>query len=83
MIREFHPAVAILDWQMPVYSGLELTDVIKGDPLVQGMTVILLTGRSGQPDRDAGARARADLYLVKPFSPPELLGAVERALGIK
>jgi len=31
LIREHHPAVAILDWQMPVYTGLELTAVIKGD----------------------------------------------------
>jgi CheY-like chemotaxis protein len=82
LIRDHHPAVAILDWQMPVYTGLELTDVIKGDPQVQGMTVILLTGRNTQADRDAGARARADLYLTKPFSPQDLLGAVEQALGI-
>ena len=72
--------MAILDWQMPVYSGLELTDVIKGDPQVRGMTVIMLTGRNTQADRDAGARARADLYLIKPFSPKELLDAVERVL---
>jgi signal transduction histidine kinase len=82
LIREHHPAVAILDWQMPVYSGLELSDAIKGDPQVGGMTVIMLTGRSAPADREAGARARADLYLTKPFSPQELLGAVEQALGV-
>jgi DNA-binding response OmpR family regulator len=82
LIRDHHPAVAILDWQMPVYSGLELTDVIKSDPQVWGMTVILLTGRTGVADRQAGAQARADLYLTKPFSPQELLTAVEQALGI-
>jgi CheY-like chemotaxis protein len=82
LIREHRPAVAILDWQMPVYSGLELSGVIKGDPLVQGMTVIMLTGRAAQEDREAGARARADVYLTKPFSPAELLEAVQRALGI-
>jgi len=82
LIREHHPAVAILDWQMPVYSGLELTDVIKGDPRVRNITVIMLTGRSAQADREAGARARADLYLIKPFSPQELLEAVEKALGV-
>jgi DNA-binding response OmpR family regulator len=82
LIREHHPAVAILDWQMPVYSGLELTDVIKGDPQVSGMTVIMLTGRNTPADREAGALARADLYLVKPFSPQELLGAVEQGLRV-
>jgi DNA-binding response OmpR family regulator len=44
--------------------------------------VIMLTGRSAPADREAGARARADLYLTKPFSPQELLGAVEQALGV-
>ena len=68
---------------MPVYSGLELTDVIKGDPQMRGMTVIMLTGRSAQADRDAGARAHADLYLTKPVSPDELLAAVQQALQFK
>jgi DNA-binding response OmpR family regulator len=82
LIREHHPAVAILDWEMPVYTGLELTAVIKGDPQVRDITVIMLTGRTARADRQAGARAKADLYLVKPFSPQELLAAVEKALGI-
>jgi two-component system chemotaxis response regulator CheY len=81
LIREHRPAIAILDWQMPVYSGLELSDVIKGDPRVQATTVIMLTGRSAPADREAGARARADMYLTKPCSPDELLDAVQRALA--
>jgi CheY-like chemotaxis protein len=82
LIREHHPAVAILDWQMPVYSGLELTAVIKGDPQLRDMTVIMLTGRNTREDREAGSRAEADLYLIKPFSPQKLLSAVEHALGL-
>jgi CheY-like chemotaxis protein len=82
LIRQYHPAVAILDWEMPGYEGLELTAVIKGDPQLRDMTVIMLTGRADRADREAGARAQADLYLVKPFSPKELLDAVERALGL-
>jgi two-component system phosphate regulon response regulator PhoB len=81
LIRQYHPAVAILDWEMPGYEGLELTAVIKGDPLLRDMTVIMLTGRTDRADREAGARAEADLYLTKPFSPKELLEAVEQALG--
>ena len=82
LIRQHHPAVAILDWEMPGVDGLELTAVIKGDPQLWDMTVIMLTGRSDRADREAGARADADLYLTKPFSPQELLNAVEQALGI-
>ncbi len=82
LIRQYHPAVAILDWEMPGVDGLELTAVIKGDRQLWDMTVIMLTGRSDRADREAGARADADLYLTKPFSPQELLNAVEQALGI-
>jgi CheY-like chemotaxis protein len=73
LIRTHHPAVAILDWEMPGVDGLELTAVIKGDPQLWDMTVIMLTGRSDRADREAGARADADLYLTKPFSPQELV----------
>jgi DNA-binding response OmpR family regulator len=83
LIRRYRPAVAILDWEMPGYEGLELTAVIKGDPQLWDMTVIMLTGRSDREDREAGARAEADLYLVKPFSPKDLVAAVEQALGMK
>jgi CheY-like chemotaxis protein len=83
LIRQRRPAVAILDWEMPVYSGLELADVIKGDPQLRDTTVILLTGRSAAADREAGAQARADVYLTKPFSPQELVEAVENALSLK
>jgi DNA-binding response OmpR family regulator len=81
LIRQFHPAVAILDWEMPGYEGLELTAVIKGDPQLWDITVIMLTGRTDRADREAGARAAADLYLIKPFSPKELFDAVGRALS--
>src|SRR5437588_2531978 len=57
LIRQHHPAVAILDWNMPVFSGLELTAVIKGDPLVWDTTVIMLTGRTAPADRETGVRA--------------------------
>jgi CheY-like chemotaxis protein len=83
LIRQFHPAVAILDWEMPGYEGLELTAVIKGDPQLRDITVIMLTGRTDRADREAGARAAADLYLIKPFSPKDLFDAVERALSSK
>jgi two-component system, OmpR family, response regulator len=82
LIGEYHPDVAILDWNMPIYDGLELTAVIKGDPQLWDTKVIMLTGWTTHADREAGARAQADLYLVKPFSPDELLVAVEKALGI-
>ena len=81
LIRERRPNVAILDWTMPVFSGLELTAVIKGDPQLWHMTVILLTDRTTPADREAAAKARADLCLTKPVSPEGLLAAVDTALA--
>jgi two-component system phosphate regulon response regulator PhoB len=83
LIREHRPAVVILDWEMPVYTGLELTVIIKGDSQLRETMVIMLTVALPEP---TGRRVRerdADVYLVKPFSPQELLTAVEQALGIR
>ena len=81
LIRQHHPSVALLDVQMPGRSGLELVRAIKADPLLRATYVILLTALSMEADVAEGLQAGADLYLTKPFSPLELLGAVERALG--
>jgi DNA-binding response OmpR family regulator len=79
LIRKHRPAIAILDVQMPGLSGLELTRAIRSDAVLSGMKVILLTANSLQADFAAGLAAGADLYLTKPFSPLELLIAVEQA----
>jgi CheY-like chemotaxis protein len=81
LIQQHRPSVALLDVQMPGRSGLELVRAIKADPLLRATYVILLTALSMEADVAEGLQAGADLYLTKPFSPLELLGAVERALG--
>ena len=80
LIRLYAPAVVLLDVQMPGRSGLELTRLIKADPQLRSIRVILLTARSLTTEVEEGLQAGADLYLTKPFSPLELLGAVEHAL---
>ena len=76
------PACLVLDVRLPGLSGLELTRAIKADPILRPIHVILLTAHSSDSDAVAGLAAGADLYLTKPFSPLELLGAVERALDL-
>ena len=80
LLQEHHPDVAILDVQMPGKTGLELTRRIKSDPSLKEIMVILLTSKAQEADIQAGLSAGADHYLTKPFSPLELLTAVERAL---
>lgn len=83
LIEEHRPELVLLDVSMPGRSGLELTEAIRADPALAGTHVILITAY-GEPDQiAAGERAGADLYLVKPFSPLQLLAAIERALKIQ
>jgi CheY-like chemotaxis protein len=82
LIQRFHPDVCLLDVQMPGRTGLELVRDIKSDPALSGARVIMLTSQAQASDVQRGLAAGADLYLTKPFSPLELLLAVEHALGL-
>jgi DNA-binding response OmpR family regulator len=81
LIQEHQPALALLDVDMPGRTGLELARAIKSDPRLASAYVILLTGRADETDMAAGRAAGADRYLTKPFSPLELLHAIEDALA--
>ena len=62
-------------------TGLELTGLIKADASLSETKVILLTSKAQDADVRAGYAAGADLYLTKPFSPLEVLTAVEEAMA--
>ena len=80
LLQTHRPAVALLDVQMPGRTGLELTRLIKADAVLRATTVILLTAQDQPAEVQAGLEAGADLYLTKPFSPLELLSAIDHAL---
>jgi CheY-like chemotaxis protein len=82
MIEQHRPAVALLDVQMPGQTGLDIARRIKAEPALAGTRVILLTSKSRPQDVEAGLAAGADLYLTKPFSPLELVAALDQALGL-
>ena len=80
MIQEHKPSLVLLDVQMPGMSGLEVLQLIKGEPSLAVTRVILLTAKAQESDIEAGLIAGADFYLTKPFSPLDLLTRVEEAL---
>jgi CheY-like chemotaxis protein len=80
MIQEHKPSLVLLDVQMPGLSGLEVLQLIKGEPSLAATRVILLTAKAQESDIEAGLIAGADFYLTKPFSPLDLLTRVEEAL---
>ena len=74
------PDLVILDWMMPMLSGLEVTTRLKRDERTSDIPVILLTAKAEEDDKIRGLDAGADDYVVKPFSPRELTARVKAVL---
>ena len=75
------PDLMLLDVMMPgELDGLDVCKHIKTDPALQHIKVVLLTARGQARDRDAGQSVGADEYLVKPFSPLQLIDTIELLL---
>jgi CheY-like chemotaxis protein len=81
--QKLRPAVVLLDVMMPgSLDGYQVCEKIKKDPTLQGITkVILLTARGQRTDVERGQASGCDAYLVKPFSPLELLDTVDRLVA--
>ncbi|MCW5667199.1 MAG: response regulator [Piscinibacter sp.] len=81
MASAVQPDLVLLDVMMPgELDGLQVCKAIKSNPALARMKVVLLTARGQARDREAGALAGADEYLVKPFSPLQLIETIERLL---
>ncbi len=81
LARAEHPDVVVLDWMMPGLSGIEVAAELQKDPLTRGIPVIMLTARAQASDREQGAQVGVSAYLMKPFSPLELLEKVDELLS--
>jgi two-component system, OmpR family, phosphate regulon response regulator PhoB len=79
-VADQRPDLLLVDWMLPDISGLELTRQIKRDRETQELPVIMLTARGDEQDKVAGLEGGADDYIVKPFSPRELLARINAVL---
>ena len=78
-VREHKPDLVFMDVMMPKLNGFDVCAAIKQDPELKNTRVILLTAKGQDSDREFGAKAGADDYMTKPFSPTKIL---ERAREI-
>ena len=78
--EEINPDLAILDWMMPVYSGIDLCRKLRERPETRGLPVIMLSARGEESDRTLGLDTGADDYLNKTLSPKELVARVKALL---
>ena len=77
--RSEHPALILLDWQMPGAEGTDVTRALRcdPDPKLRDVPVVLITGRSGAEDTAAGFAAGVTDYLTKPFRPAHVRTRVQ------
>ncbi|HZY00505.1 MAG TPA: response regulator [Dermatophilaceae bacterium] len=75
------PRLAVLDIMMPGMSGLEVLEKVRANEAISDLDVILLTARARDTDVDAGYASGASDYVIKPFSPRELLVRVNAVLA--
>lgn len=80
-LEGFVPDILILDWMLPDGSGIKLTKKLRSNPQTENIPIIMLTARSSEEDRISGFEAGADDYVVKPFSPKELVLRVKAMLA--
>ena len=80
MVEERRPDLMVLDWMLPTLSGIEVCRRIRRRPDPQPLPIVMLTARGEEADRVRGLDGGADDYVVKPFSPAELLARIRAIL---
>ena len=75
--QEWVPDLVVLDLMLPTVDGLEVCRRLRGE---SSTPIIMLTARGEETDRVVGLELGADDYIVKPFSPRELVARVKTVL---
>ena len=79
-IAEQKPDAVLLDWMLPLLSGIEVCRQIRRAPATRSLPVIMLTARGEEGDRVRGLNSGADDYVVKPFSLGELVARLRAVI---
>jgi two-component system phosphate regulon response regulator PhoB len=80
VIDENPPDLILLDWMLPMTSGIEVCRQIRRKPQTRSTPIIMLTARGEEADKVRGLESGADDYVTKPFSPAELLARIRALL---
>jgi two-component system, cell cycle response regulator DivK len=76
--RQHRPDLILMDIQLPVVSGLEITKRLKADEELRGIPIIAVTAFAMKGDEEKIRQAGCDGYLTKPISIDRFIQAVER-----
>ena len=81
LARQEHPDLILLDWRMPGKTGIEVAEVLRSQPATADIAILMLTAMGQEQDRQRGLALGIRAYLVKPFSPLQLLECVQGVLA--
>jgi len=79
-IYEKKPDIILLDWMLPSITGIEVCRTIRKSDENRDIPIIMLTARGEEYDRVVGLDSGADDYIIKPFSPKELIARIKAVL---
>ena len=74
------PDLILLDLMLPKVDGLEVCRLLKSDPETKNVPIIMITAKGEEVDRIVGLELGADDYIIKPFSPREVVLRVRSVL---
>ena len=74
------PDLAVVDWMLPERSGIEVCRTLRARDDTRKLPIIMLTARGEEGDRVLGLEAGADDYVVKPYSPREMIARINALL---
>jgi DNA-binding response OmpR family regulator len=78
---EFRPDLLLLDVMLPLKSGFEVCQRVRGDETLKRIKIIMLTAKGRETEVAKGLALGADAYITKPFATRELLDTVKRLLS--
>jgi two-component system, chemotaxis family, chemotaxis protein CheY len=73
--------VVLLDIHMPIMGGLEFLEHVGSDKALRAVPVIIVSTKGKEEDTARGMEAGARAYMTKPFSPKELLAALDAVVS--
>jgi len=79
-VKDHKPDVVLLDWMLPLVSGIEVCRQLRRMPETRGIPIVMLTARGEEADKIRGLNSGADDYVTKPFSPSELSARLKAVL---
>jgi DNA-binding response OmpR family regulator len=80
-VKEFRPDLIILDIMMPKMDGYEVCQRIRADASLKDISIIMLTAKGREVEREKGLALGADYYVTKPFSTREVMMMIKEVLS--